>query len=65
MYESEHKKSGKQTTICIISGDDRSTQQRENGCGKDELTHILGAPVNLGILDSLAASVSYPKIETC
>jgi CheY-like chemotaxis protein len=58
MYEAEHRKTGKRTMVCIISSDDLYQQQQNNDSANDNRTHILGAPVGLDFLGTLAGSVA-------
>lgn len=62
-YESEQGKSRKRAMVCVILSDDLCRQHYEGRYIKDERTHLLGKPVNLDFLESLAGSVAA-ELET-
>lgn len=55
-YESEHRKQGKRTMICIISNDYRCPKHYEIRFNNDERSYFLHKPVNLDLLESLLCS---------
>jgi CheY-like chemotaxis protein len=57
-YESEHRKSGKRTVVCVISSDDGCPEHYEIRFCKDDRSHLLHKPVNLVLLESLASAVA-------
>lgn len=52
-YESEHRKSGKRTMICVISNVDRWPKQYEIRFNRDERSYLLHKPVKLELIESL------------
>lgn len=63
LYETEHRKSGKRTMVCVISGDESCSDQREVSCSRDDRTQLLRKPTNLDLLESLAVSIAAERDE--
>ena len=56
-FESDFRRAGMRTMICVFCSDDAVPQQYEIRHGKDDRTRILCKPVNLAVLESLAGSL--------
>lgn len=58
-FESEHRTSGKKTTVCVLCSDTVCQQQHHGARYDNNLqTHLLAKPVNLDLLHSLAVSAA-------
>lgn len=64
-FESDNRRSGKRTMVCVISSDDRLLQRFEVHFGKDERTYLALKPVDIDLLVSLAGSVAAERETNC
>lgn len=64
-FESDNRRSGKRTMVCVISSDDRLLQRFEVHFGRDERTHLALKPVDIDLLVSLTGSVAAEREINC